>query len=225
MMEIRVILVKIGWSVRRKRKDDEYNFSQEEISWVFYEAKRNWKDWMSRAIQLVTLFKMKIRRHRRSRSRSSERKRSSRRSRSRSPSRSRSRSRSRFRCFVICLTVVNIKFVNWPSSFSGAVTEDVEDTITDEAGDTAAAVVEAEAEVLMADVEVTQLNFNSVLQLTVTCIGPRKQKRKPGDWDCPKCDEHNFASRTKCRMCDEPKPGRSSLFHWLSMLTRAYSLL
>eukprot|EP01088_Endostelium_zonatum_P017263 TRINITY_DN49_c0_g1_i1.p1 TRINITY_DN49_c0_g1~~TRINITY_DN49_c0_g1_i1.p1 ORF type:complete len:244 (+),score=99.69 TRINITY_DN49_c0_g1_i1:44-733(+) len=30
--------------------------------------------------------------------------------------------------------------------------------------------------------------------------------RKPGDWDCSKCGDHNFASRRECRKCNNPKP-------------------
>lgn len=30
--------------------------------------------------------------------------------------------------------------------------------------------------------------------------------RRPGDWDCPKCDDLQFARNTECRKCGEPKP-------------------
>ena len=28
-----------------------------------------------------------------------------------------------------------------------------------------------------------------------------------GDWDCPKCNNSNFARRTECNRCGEPRPG------------------
>jgi len=33
-----------------------------------------------------------------------------------------------------------------------------------------------------------------------------KQERKPGDWDCPGCQDLQFARNTQCRMCGTPKP-------------------
>ena len=30
--------------------------------------------------------------------------------------------------------------------------------------------------------------------------------RRPGDWDCPECGDHQFARNTECRQCGEPKP-------------------
>ncbi len=32
--------------------------------------------------------------------------------------------------------------------------------------------------------------------------------RKAGDWDCPKCQDLNFASRSECRKCGAQKPAR-----------------
>jgi len=29
--------------------------------------------------------------------------------------------------------------------------------------------------------------------------------KHPGDWNCPSCDDLNFASRTQCRLCNAPK--------------------
>ena len=29
---------------------------------------------------------------------------------------------------------------------------------------------------------------------------------KPGDWNCPKCKNHNYAKRTVCNRCDTRKP-------------------
>eukprot|EP00929_Paragymnodinium_shiwhaense_P046008 TRINITY_DN2344_c0_g1_i3.p4 TRINITY_DN2344_c0_g1~~TRINITY_DN2344_c0_g1_i3.p4 ORF type:complete len:123 (+),score=24.77 TRINITY_DN2344_c0_g1_i3:91-459(+) len=29
---------------------------------------------------------------------------------------------------------------------------------------------------------------------------------RPGDWECPKCRDVQFARNTHCRKCDEPKP-------------------
>ena len=30
---------------------------------------------------------------------------------------------------------------------------------------------------------------------------------RPGDWMCPSCNNHNFASRMMCKQCNAPKPG------------------
>ena len=35
----------------------------------------------------------------------------------------------------------------------------------------------------------------------------RNSNRKPGDWDCPKCHNDNFAWRTECNKCGAPKAG------------------
>ena len=42
--------------------------------------------------------------------------------------------------------------------------------------------------------------------------GSRDSNIKPGDWICPSCKNHNFASRTECNRCDTRKPveGRGS---------------
>eukprot|EP00931_Biecheleriopsis_adriatica_P101458 TRINITY_DN7658_c0_g2_i1.p1 TRINITY_DN7658_c0_g2~~TRINITY_DN7658_c0_g2_i1.p1 ORF type:complete len:275 (+),score=47.30 TRINITY_DN7658_c0_g2_i1:75-827(+) len=37
---------------------------------------------------------------------------------------------------------------------------------------------------------------------------PMPQMRE-GDWTCPACSNHNFASRTACNKCGTPKPGLS----------------
>jgi hypothetical protein len=29
---------------------------------------------------------------------------------------------------------------------------------------------------------------------------------RPGDWMCPACNNHNFASKTSCNKCGLPKP-------------------
>ncbi|CAN0203139.1 unnamed protein product, partial [Ectocarpus sp. 6 AP-2014] len=34
----------------------------------------------------------------------------------------------------------------------------------------------------------------------------RVVERRPGDWDCPTCGNHVFASRSVCPRCREPKP-------------------
>jgi|Transcript_79689 hypothetical protein len=34
-----------------------------------------------------------------------------------------------------------------------------------------------------------------------------RSKMRPGDWICPNCGNHNYASRTKCNKCARPKPG------------------
>jgi len=39
-------------------------------------------------------------------------------------------------------------------------------------------------------------------------------KMRPGDWTCPACQAHVFASRTTCFKCRAPKPG-SSVLGWL----------
>ena len=36
--------------------------------------------------------------------------------------------------------------------------------------------------------------------------GDRASSMKPGDWNCPKCKNHNYAKRTVCNRCDTRKP-------------------
>ena len=36
--------------------------------------------------------------------------------------------------------------------------------------------------------------------------GFRDSDMKPGDWNCPKCKNHNYAKRTVCNRCDTRKP-------------------
>lgn len=31
-------------------------------------------------------------------------------------------------------------------------------------------------------------------------------ERRPGDWDCPACNAHNYASKISCFICKKPKP-------------------
>mmetsp|Transcript_8982 Transcript_8982/g.25815 ORF Transcript_8982/g.25815 Transcript_8982/m.25815 type:complete len:253 (+) Transcript_8982:104-862(+) len=38
----------------------------------------------------------------------------------------------------------------------------------------------------------------------------RQNNYKPGDWECPECGQHNFASRTECFRCDAPVPENAS---------------
>ena len=33
---------------------------------------------------------------------------------------------------------------------------------------------------------------------------------RPGDWNCPGCSNHNFASRTTCKQCSMPAPAKTS---------------
>ena len=42
--------------------------------------------------------------------------------------------------------------------------------------------------------------------------GFRDSNMKPGDWNCPKCNNHNYARRDVCNRCDtrKPVPGRGS---------------
>eukprot|EP00808_Paulinella_micropora_P022439 g75118.t1 len=45
----------------------------------------------------------------------------------------------------------------------------------------------------------------------VTCQEPKPKQDTlrevlPGDWFCPECKNHNFASRLRCRLCDKKKP-------------------
>ncbi|MBT6527959.1 MAG: hypothetical protein HOM04_05530, partial [Euryarchaeota archaeon] len=37
--------------------------------------------------------------------------------------------------------------------------------------------------------------------------GNRGDNRNGGDWDCPKCQNSNFAFRTECNRCGEPRGG------------------
>jgi len=34
--------------------------------------------------------------------------------------------------------------------------------------------------------------------------------RRPGDWDCPECNDHQFARNSHCRKCGAVKPGGQS---------------
>jgi len=36
--------------------------------------------------------------------------------------------------------------------------------------------------------------------------GLRSIERRQGDWDCPQCNELNFAARNVCRKCNAPRP-------------------
>eukprot|EP00903_Cladosiphon_okamuranus_P010799 g10202.t1 len=36
--------------------------------------------------------------------------------------------------------------------------------------------------------------------------------KRPGDWDCPLCQFHNFASRQECYRCQEPRPMDAEVF-------------
>ncbi|QDZ20622.1 hypothetical protein HOP50_04g31420 [Chloropicon primus] len=39
--------------------------------------------------------------------------------------------------------------------------------------------------------------------------GGRSGGGKPGDWECPECNDYQFARNTHCRRCGAPKPGES----------------
>lgn len=39
-----------------------------------------------------------------------------------------------------------------------------------------------------------------------TAAGGAPGKMRPGDWMCPSCGNHNYASRVKCNRCQTPKP-------------------
>ena len=39
---------------------------------------------------------------------------------------------------------------------------------------------------------------------------PRQELRCAGDWDCPSCNNHNFASRAECFKCGTVRPAGSS---------------
>merc|ERR1719359_911960 len=36
--------------------------------------------------------------------------------------------------------------------------------------------------------------------------GPPKQNMMPGDWNCEKCGDHQFARNLSCRKCSAPRP-------------------
>jgi predicted nucleic-acid-binding Zn-ribbon protein len=40
---------------------------------------------------------------------------------------------------------------------------------------------------------------------------PAASAMRPGDWICPKCKSHNFATKTACYMCREPRPASGEL--------------
>ena len=58
------------------------------------------------------------------------------------------------------------------------------------------------------------LDHYTVLEAEVRCVAeaqrwgraPKEDNSRPGDWTCPACQAHCFASRTTCFKCKEPKP-------------------
>merc|ERR1711879_27532 len=34
---------------------------------------------------------------------------------------------------------------------------------------------------------------------------PNAPNARPGDWECPVCNNHNYANRTECNKCKTPK--------------------
>lgn len=51
--------------------------------------------------------------------------------------------------------------------------------------------------------------MHSCLVVVVLGAGPFPMSKKKGDWDCPKCGTHNFASKSFCfsNQCSEKRPG------------------
>lgn len=37
-------------------------------------------------------------------------------------------------------------------------------------------------------------------------------EKRAGDWECPECRFHNFASRTECFKCSTPKPAGEKMY-------------
>ena len=52
----------------------------------------------------------------------------------------------------------------------------------------------------------THQPFSKILKTISHFQTAKKNMRRPGDWNCPSCDDHQFARNTKCRKCGEPKP-------------------
>jgi predicted RNA-binding Zn-ribbon protein involved in translation (DUF1610 family) len=48
-------------------------------------------------------------------------------------------------------------------------------------------------------------------------VMPMGANVKPGDWQCPKCGDHQFAKNTQCRQCSESKPVDSLQGNMLAM--------
>lgn len=42
-------------------------------------------------------------------------------------------------------------------------------------------------------------------------LKPGMKNTRPGDWICPACNNHNYASRESCNKCGGPKPATSNL--------------
>ncbi len=59
-----------------------------------------------------------------------------------------------------------------------------------------------------------QLQCGGSVSEALTLDGPRPsaslraEERRPGDWDCLRCGEMQFARRQRCRICGEPQAGR-----------------
>lgn len=47
--------------------------------------------------------------------------------------------------------------------------------------------------------------------ITMPNNGGSRSTGRPGDWTCPNCGDHVYASRSNCRKCDTPKPANGHL--------------
>ncbi|KAH3764222.1 RNA-binding protein cabeza [Pelomyxa schiedti] len=47
---------------------------------------------------------------------------------------------------------------------------------------------------------------SSVAASSTAASPPTAIVHKPGDWDCPSCNDHNFAVRAVCRRCGNQRP-------------------
>lgn len=53
--------------------------------------------------------------------------------------------------------------------------------------------------------------------------GGRQRDRRPGDWDCPNCGAHCFASRTRCFQCNADRPAGMGLDPYVQFPSRGYN--
>jgi RNA-binding protein FUS len=65
-------------------------------------------------------------------------------------------------------------------------------------------------------------NTGAMLGLGVGGLGAKPMpEHRPGDWTCPSCSNHNYASRTQCNRCQVPKPANAIQGNFQSQLQQS----
>lgn len=44
-----------------------------------------------------------------------------------------------------------------------------------------------------------------IQQQSISTSNPNQKYKHPGDWECPSCSHHNYASRAQCQKCSTPR--------------------